>query len=115
MTAGKLFHKVAFLKREMVNPDYPYDFGNVVGVWVKQFTCRAEFVHLRGSETVMAGRLQGRHTQIIRVRRSSNTETIGRDWAVRDTATDTAFNIRDITPSNDRAFLDVLAESGVAI
>jgi hypothetical protein len=36
------------------------------------------------------------------------------DWRVRDVRTGTIYNIRDITPSDDRAFLDFLVQSGVA-
>lgn len=115
MTAATLFHQVAFLERELVNPDYPYDYGNVVGAWVARFTCRAAFVHLKGGdETVMAGRLAGTHHQIIRVRKTPQTATITTAWAVRDEATATSFNIRDVTPTEDRASLDLLCQSGVA-
>lgn len=115
MTAAALFNLVAFLEREMVNPDHPLDLGNVVGMWVERFTCRAAFVHLKGgSETVMAGRLAGTHHQIIRIRKSPQTDEITPAWAVRDEATATSFNIRDVTPAEDRAFLDLLCQSGVA-
>lgn len=109
-TSSALFHKVAFLTLEGGDDGY----GNYVGGWVQQFTCRAQFIHLRGGEAVMAGRLQGTHTQIIRVRRSSLTLTATTDWMVRDTATSAEFNVRDITPTDDRAWLDLLCESGVA-
>lgn len=114
-SAGPLYEKVAFDKREAGNPDSPADYGNTVMEFVEQFTRRAEFIHLRGGESVMAGRLQGRHSQVIRVRRDSGTETITAEWRARDARTGIAFNIRDVTPSADRQWLDILVESGVAV
>lgn len=116
MTAATLFHQVAFLERELVNPDYPYDYGNTISAWVERFACRAAFTHLKGGdETVMAGRLAGTHYQVIRVRKTPQTDAITTAWAVRDEATATGFNIRDVTPTEDRACLDLLCQSGVAL
>jgi head-tail adaptor len=114
-SAGALYENVAFDKRVEGNPDSPADYGNTVMDWAEQFVRRAAYVHLRGGESVMAGRLQGRHSQIIRVRADSGTKAITTDWRARDKRTGVAFNIRDITPSADRLWLDILVESGVAI
>lgn len=83
--------------------------------WLVKLSTRAEFIHLRGSETVMAGRLSGKHTQVIRIRSSSIARSITTDWKVKDTTTGTEFNIRDVTPTEDRRSIDLLCESGVAI
>ncbi len=88
--------------------------GGVLAGFVERFTVRAGYIHLRGGESVMAARLAGRHTQVIRVRASSGTKQVTRDWQIVDKRAGTVFNIRDITPSTDRAWLDFLAESGVA-
>lgn len=109
-SAGSLYYKVALDKREMVSDG----MGNEVGQWVEQFQTRAEFIHLRGSEAVMAGRLQGKHTQVIRVRVSSNSRLISTDWRVRDTRRNIAFNVRDIEWENNRQFIALTCESGVA-
>lgn len=109
-SAGSLYYKVALDKREMVSDG----MGNEVGQWVEQFQTRAEFIHLRGSEAVMAGRLQGKHTQVIRVRVSSNTRLISADWRVRDTRRNVAFNVRDIEWETNRQFIALTCESGVA-
>ncbi|TJV20609.1 MAG: head-tail adaptor protein [Mesorhizobium sp.] len=114
LSAGTLLHRVAFDKRETANPDAPADYGNTVSDWVEQFACRAAFIHLRGGETVMASRLQGKHTQVIRVRSSSLTRSVSTDWRVRDTRTAITYNVRDITPSDDRQFIDILCESGTS-
>jgi head-tail adaptor len=114
-SGGDLHHTVAFDKRATANPDSPIDLGSVETDWAEQFQCRAAFIHLRGGEQVLASRLEGKHTLVMRVRSSSSTRSIGMDWRVRDMATGDAFNVRDITPTEaDRQWLDVLCESGVA-
>lgn len=114
-SAGDLYERVAFDRRADANPDSPVDYGNTVSDWVEQFTCRAQFIHLRGGETVMASRLEGRHSQVIRIRASVASRAVDTDWRVRDVRTGAVFNVRDITPSDDRQFLDVLCEKGVAV
>lgn len=107
---GQLHYQVALDKREMVSDG----MGNEVGQWVEQFQARAEFIHLRGSEAVMAARLQGKHTQVIRVRNSSSTRMISTDWMLRDVRTGKSFNIRDIEHEVNRQFIALTCESGVA-
>ncbi|WP_043062371.1 phage head closure protein [Brucella anthropi] len=109
-SAGSLYYKVALLKREDVDDG----MGSTVSSWQEQFQTRAEFIHLRGSEAVMAGRLQGKHTQVIRVRNSSNTHLISTDWMLRDVRTGKSFNIRDIEHEVNRQFIALTCESGVA-
>lgn len=109
-SAGSLYYKVAFDKRGDVDDG----MGNTVSGWQEQFQTRAEFIHLRGSEAVMAGRLQGKHTQVIRVRNSSNTRLISTDWMLRDVRTGKSFNIRDIEIEVNRQFIALTCESGVA-
>ncbi len=109
-SAGSLYYKVALLKRENVDDG----MGNTVSDFVEQFQTRAEFIHLRGGESVLAGRLQGKHTQVIRVRNSSNTRMISTDWMLRDVRTGKSFNIRDIEHEVNRQFIALTCESGVA-
>lgn len=109
-SAGSLYYKVALLKREDVDDGQ----GNTQGKFVEQFQTRAEFIHLRGTEAVMAGRLQGKHTQVIRVRNSSSTRLISTDWMLRDVRTGKSFNIRDIEHEVNRQFIALTCESGVA-
>ena len=112
--AGSLTERVAFARRTQVNPDAPNDYGNTEDVWVEEFECAAEYKHLRGSEQVMAQRLVGVHTQIIRVRASSLTRALATDWRVTDVRSGTVYNIRDVTIDPGRQWVDVLAQSGVA-
>lgn len=117
--AGDLRHRYAFDKRVNVSDGY----GNTKGGWEQQFECRAGVVHLRGGEDVMAGRLAGTHTQLVFVRTSSLSRQVSAGWRMRDLRNGKfvdgvwngpTFNIRDITPTDDRAWLDFLIQSGGA-
>ena len=110
ISVGQLFERVAFDQRETVSDG----MGNTVGQWVEQFQARAEYIHLRGGEAVIAGRLQGRHTQVIRVRASSSTRSLTTDNSVRDVRSGTRYNIRDIEVETNRQFISLTCESGVA-
>lgn len=109
--AGRLYNKMAFDQREMVDDGY----GNqVAGDWTEQFQRRAEFIHMRGSEAIMASRLASHAPMLVRIRVDTQTKRIDTDWQARDVRQDMAFNIRDITYDNSRAVIDLLLESGVA-
>ena len=108
-SAGDLFFKVAFDKRIDVNDGA----GNTVSDWDEQFQCRAGFTPIRGGESVMADRLQGTRTQIIFVRRSIASRAVTPEWRVRDVRTGEAYNIREVTATDDRLWLDFLCQGGV--
>ncbi len=114
MTAARmtsdLYHKVAFDEREAVDRGD----GVTVGNWVEKFQVRAGFMPLRGGESVMAGRLQGQQTAIIFVRSSLQTRAVNTDWRVRDVRSGVSYNIREITRTRDRFWLDFLCQSGGA-
>lgn len=108
--AGDLKHRVAFDKRGVSSDGA----GGNTAAFAEQFVVWAGYTHLRGGESVIAARLEGRHVQVVRVRASSTTRQVTTDWRIRDRRTQDVFNIRDITPTEDRAFIDFLCESGVA-
>lgn len=109
--AGLLEQMVAFDKREEVDDGA----GNVVGAWVEQFRDYAQFIFSRGSETVMAARLESREPMLVRIRASANARLIGADWQMRDLHGDNkAYNINDITWDNSRAMVDLLVTGGGA-
>jgi head-tail adaptor len=114
--AAKLKNRVTLAKREMINPDEPNDFGNVVGAWVDQGDVWAGYIYLRGGEAVMAGRLQGRQPVVIRLRTSPLARQVETDWQVTDVHTGTVFAVRSVNPDpeSDGAWVDLLAEAGVA-
>ena len=113
--AGRLNERVILSRREETNPDAPNDYGNTVAEWVDQGEVWAQFVHLRGGETVIAGRLQGRHTMVMRVRASPLTRSVTAEWKVTDAGTGAEYAVRDVTPLPDRSGLDLLVEGGVAV
>lgn len=112
--AGDLRERVAFARRESINPDDPDDYGNTVSEWVEQFRTRAQFVHLRGGEGVLAAKLENRHPLVVRVRASAQSREIGADWQVTDLTSGAVFNVRDITHLPARTWIDLLVEAGVA-
>lgn len=113
ITAGDLYYKVHCQKEA----DATDELGNPVpggGTWQTQFTVRTAYRHLRGGESVMAGRLQGTHPQIITMRASSQTRQITPGWRLIDARDGTVFNVRDVTQETDRMFVSLLCERGVA-
>lgn len=108
MSAGALRERVSFAVRGEYNDGY----GNTVAGWVEQFQCAAEYIHLRGGETVIASRLENRHPQVIRVRASIATRRVTGDWRIKDTRTAVEYAVRDVTLSTDRKWVDFLCERG---
>lgn len=108
--AGDLIERVGF-ERPVSGSDGAGGVGNGFQEW---YACRAQYIHLRGGENIIAGRLEGKHPQVIRIRSSSTAREITTEWLARDKRAGTLFNIRDITPTDDRLWLDFLVEGGVA-
>lgn len=121
--SGQLFSKVAFDQRIEESDGH----GNDRGDFVERFTRRAGFTFLRGGETVIASRLEGRQPIVVRVRRDSDTLKITPDWRMRDTRNGAwdgeddqrywkgpTYAVRSIAPAEDRQFLDIMVEGGVA-
>ncbi|WSG73100.1 head-tail adaptor protein [Rhizobium beringeri] len=109
MAAGALKERVSFAVRN----EQDDGFGNTVAGWIEQFQDAAEYVHLRGGESVIAARLENRHPQVIRVRASIATRRVTADWRVTDTRTHVEYAIRDVTASTDNKWIDLLCERGV--
>lgn len=80
---------------------------------ILQFETWAAFHHLRGGEAVMAGRLSGTHSVIVRVRRSQQTLAVGSEWSIEDRRSGKRYNIRDVEPVG-LLWLDFTCQSGVA-
>jgi len=109
--AGPLVELVAFDKRAPVDDGY----GNTVaGDFVEQFQRQAAFIYMRGSEPVTAARLQSRQPLVIRIRNDREAGSITADWQARDVRKGTLFNLRTITVDPSRAWIEILAEYGVA-
>lgn len=108
--AGQLRSRIDLQLRILVDDGY----GNETSDFVTQATVWAKFYFLRGGEEVMAGRLSGKQPAIITVRQNAATRALTPDWRIV-TKDGQAWNIRAITdPDSKRAWLEILAESGVA-
>lgn len=112
MQAGGLNERFTFQKRAGTAGD---GYGNFQERWESQFTVWTKRLFLRGGETVVAERLQGRQPAVLTIRASSQTAQITTDWrAVNARDATEVYNIRSISFSEDRSFYDILCERGVA-
>jgi SPP1 family predicted phage head-tail adaptor len=111
MKAGELRERFQFAFRVETDDG----LGNKQGAWVEQFTVWAKKITLRGGESIMASRLSGRCPAIVTIRYSIQASQITTDWRCTDTRTTEVFNIRQVTVSPKRNFIDLLLEAGVAV
>ena len=100
-----------FLQRPTVTAD---GLGGTETGWQDVFETRAHFRYLRGGETVLAGRLQGRLTIVATIPSHDAARQVTPDWRVRDARAGTIWNVRSVIPSDDRALIELTCESGVA-
>ena len=107
--AGRLRERFAFDERVKVEDG----FGNHRATWAERVQVRAGLRALRGGESVMASRLEGKQVVLITIRKSSKTAGITTDWRARDARAGTVFNIREISLSRNRLYYEMLCESGV--
>lgn len=86
--------------------------GGMQQDFIEQFTTWAKRTPLRQGESVLAARLSGSSVSVFRIRANPTTRTIDAGWRCRHQGR--VYNIRSAELQPDRAFIDVLAESGVA-
>ena len=111
MASQPLPERVAFDARTRT----PDGYGGTNSVWQEAFTAAAHFTYLRGGETVMQARLQGKQVVVVRVRNSEQARAVTPDARLRDVRRDVEYNVRSgPVPSEDRAWVDFTCESGVA-
>lgn len=113
---GDLRSRVKFSMLSSVSDEY----GNTTTTWIDKFTVAAQINPRLGGETVEAARLTGRQPVVIRVRNSADTRAIRVDWKATDVRSAVEYNVRSIADplmgeSQHRQWIDVLAESGVAV
>lgn len=106
-----MVERVAF-DSPVENPD---GRGGTITGFQEQYVCDAMFRYLRGSETVIAARLEGRQPVVVTVHDCSAASAVRAGWRMRDLRRGTEYNIRTIVPSDDRVFLEITCESGVAV
>ena len=110
MGAGQLRQRIRFERPNAIANGYG---GHTAG-FEAVFDDRAAYTRLRGSESVVAARLQGRQPTVIRVRASMRARGAKTAWRIVDRDSGEIFNIRSVAETNDRRWIDFLAESGVA-
>ena len=106
MTAGKLDYRAAFAAPFEARDDD----GQIVQRHDEQFTVWAGIRWLRGGESVMQARMQSRSPAILTVRKTPDTDRITSEWRVLLAGRD--FDVKeDPRPSDDRGYLEILAET----
>lgn len=96
------------VRREDANGDPLGPFEPMMDVWAK-------LVWLRGSETAVQQRLEGRQPVAIVVRSNRAARLITPAWrAVLTNDDDQVLNITSVSPARDRGFIEILATMGGA-
>lgn len=113
--AGPLRERLTFQARSLADDG----FGNEIasGEWEDQFTRSANLRPLRGTETVMAARLEGRQPYILTVRQSIDTRRIAIGWQIvdaRDSERVFAVSAPPSDPDGKRAWLEMIVTEGQA-
>lgn len=110
MKSTDLSHRVAF---DMAIAT-PNGQGGTKKGWSEQFQSRANFRFLRGGETVIGARLSGRQPVVVTIPSHQKARDVTPEWRMRDARDGTVYNIRTAIPSDDRRWVEITAESGVA-
>lgn len=105
--------------REVIEIWTPTDgddgFGGVIpgaGPPALLFSAPARIQILRGTETVMSGRLQGKQTIAITMRWQPEFADADSTWTCKNGRTGLSYNIRSIEPDERKAFVNILTETG---
>lgn len=89
--------------------------GDPLGPFEPQFTTWSKLIWLRGSESAVQHRLEGRQPVAIVVRSTHATRRITSAWrAVLTHSPEQEFNITSVSPAKERGFIDILAVMGGA-
>lgn len=112
-SSGSLRGRIHLQKRTL-EPD-PWGGPDREGDWATQATVACEFVALKGSETVIASRLQGIQPYIVKVRNSTATRQVDETWRLvdaRDGSRVFAIKAPPTDPDQKRTWLEILVEQG---
>ncbi|UGX87119.1 phage head completion protein [Phyllobacterium meliloti] len=112
--AGDLKYLFSFQKRGDVDDG----FGGVIvgtGPFATVFEAAARLIPMRGSETVIAGRLNGKQPYSCTFRGShAMARTVNNAWQLVDARTGKIYQVFSPTVDNDQnnAFLDMIIQEG---
>lgn len=106
----------ALLRFEKRGPD---DNDDPIGPFEPVFECRGAVDYLRGTETAVSERLEGRQPGNITVRDAAETREVTSGWRVRvvdgfQVRKGDLFNITAAAPARDRGFITLLGVAGGA-
>lgn len=80
--------------------------------WIVDFTCRAKSTVLRGGEVILADRLVGKVTAVIRVRSFAKSRDVEpKDWRIKNSQTGQTYDIKSIVPSEDLRWIDFTCQT----
>lgn len=109
--AGSLSERVVFM--ELVEQDDGY--GGITRGYVDRFTEAARLQPRAGGEAVQAARLAGTQPYTMTVRSSSQTRQVTPAWRVRDSRSDTTYNIKAVANMDERnQYIELLVVAGEA-
>lgn len=108
----KRMHEVVAFDAPTSAPD---GYGGTEVGWAEQFETRAHFLYLRGGETVQAARLAGKQPIVATIRASDAARAVSPGYRLRDVRRGVEYNVRAVVETEDRQFIEVTAESGVAV
>lgn len=108
--AGPLRELLTAQVRQEIDDGY----GNTVGAWQDQHQHPAAVEARRGSEAVIAGRLQGVVNYIATTRYCASAAQITPDWRFVDARSGAVYAIRTAVPRPRRDYIDFDVEIGVA-
>lgn len=94
--------------------EVPDGYGGFETDWLERHICRAAMTYHRGGEAVEAARLQGQALYKVRIRSCAAARAITPAYRMRDARRGTDYNIREVDAISDRAWVYIVAESGVA-
>lgn len=110
MDAGKLRERVAFDRAETT----PDEAGGFRKTWAEHYACAAQVIYHRGGEEEQAARLAGARLYKVRIRSCAEARAVTTNGRMRDLRRGEVYNIREVDPVSDRAWVYIVAESGVA-
>lgn len=93
--------------------------GDPLGDWVEGFSVAAQVKYLRGTETAVSNRLEGKQPVMIDIRDSTQARTITNAMRAvivsgRGVVAGQVLNITAVAPGRDLGFLNVMATAGGA-
>lgn len=104
--AGPLRDRVVF--DQPVRRDDGHGGGDVT--FEERFRRWANVTFLRGSEAVIAARLEGRQPIVVRVRAMGDVMAVDHTWRIRHGGK--AYGVTSTALSDNRDFIDFMAQSG---